>query len=304
MSHPEFRGGNVMRQLNLHEIYVLGTRLAPLSEIKADTKKGNAVFRLWQARSALKEILREPSPLMEVAKRAARNLVTAISDEISEDVETAFKFESDEAMGYGGINIGRKKEEFESVLSNEMPGVPSFIVLKKGIYDTADLIFKADCYFPENILADLTQQARKEFCEAGKALAYELPTACCFHLWRSVETTMCAYYEVLTGNTVEQDEISRNWAAYIKALDAAKAEASVTMFLDHIRQEYRNPQTHPDEVVAMDDALSLFGAAASSINQLVLAIQKAKAGAQLALITSSSGAPSLSLIPGTSILPP
>ena len=87
---------------------------------------------------------------------------------------------------------------------------------------------------------------------------------------------MCRYYEKLTGSTCEADGIQQNWGAQIKALKEKKADISITGYLDHIRQQYRNPQTHPDETVDLNEALILFGSAASAINQMMTAIEKLK----------------------------
>jgi len=36
--------------------------------------------------------------------------------------------------------------------------------------------------------------------EAGRCLAFDLPTACAFHICRATEALMLTYYEALTGN--------------------------------------------------------------------------------------------------------
>ena len=146
--------------------------------------------------------------------------------------------------------------------------------MQKGIYRTEDLISHADQYFPSSIRESIPEQAKKDLIEAGKCLAYEVPTACSFHLWRSVETVMAAYYTKLAGKEFSDDGVTRNWAAYIKALDDKGADAKITQFLDHIRQEYRNPQTHPEAMLEVNEALALFGVAMSVIHQMVSAIQK------------------------------
>jgi hypothetical protein len=52
--------------------------------------------------------------------------------------------------------------------------------------------------------------------------------------------------------------------------------------LDHFREEYRNPVTHPEEVVDDQTAFNLFPAALSAISQMLVAIQEIEAAKQKA----------------------
>ncbi len=164
-------------------------------------------------------------------------------------------------------------KDLETVLSNDMPGVSTYVVSQKGIYKTDDLIIHADQHFPEDIRELIPDQAKKDLIEAGKCLAFEVPTACVFHLWRVVETVMGAYYEKLTKSTFKKDNVAKNWSEYIKALNAKSANESITIYLDHIRNNYRNPQTHPEAMLEVNDASALFGVATSAIHQMILEIQ-------------------------------
>ena len=265
-----------MRNFNLCSIYDLGQKLAPLKAISCDTKKQDVISDLWWARDALQSALKESSALLGAARRAATALIEVISSVISENPAEAFNSEPAEQVGVGGLHIPRRLRAFESALANEMPSMPEYIVSKKGIYSTDDLISRAIGYFPLAIQRDVPEQARDDISEAGKCLAYEVPTACSFHLWRAVEETMCAYYVALSGKTVAEGIRDRNWVTIIKALEENNGAPTVTWFLHHIRASYRTPHTHPEKMVTMDAALSLFGAAASCINLQIMAIQELK----------------------------
>jgi hypothetical protein len=292
MKREKYRiqGGSYVRKLTLRDIYDAGQKLAPLQHISFQTKKSQSVGDLWWGRAALRALLVEPSPLLEVGQRVAHKLIEAISESIAEEAAEAFKFGDDDTLGYDGWNINNIFREFESVVSNEMPGVPAYIVSKKGIYSTDDLISRAIGYFPLSIQTHIPEQARLDICEAGKCLAFELPTACSFHLWRAVEETMCAYYFSLTGKTAEAGIKNKNWGTIIKALEERDADKSVTSFLNHIREAYRNPQLHPEVMVTLDEALSMFGAAASCINQQIMAIQKLEESPNLSLLPAPAPA--------------
>jgi hypothetical protein len=147
---------------------------------------------------------------------------------------------------------------------------------KKGIHKTDDLITKAECQFPPDLIGDIPDQVQTDIREAGKCLAYEVTTAGSFHLWRAVEGMMGACYCVLTNKTFDEAGVLRKCGKQIEALEKAGATNEVTVFLNHIRSQYRNPQNHPEANDSLNESLALFGAAASSISQQAIAIKEKK----------------------------
>lgn len=284
-----------MKKLNLHEVYSFGKSLNPLLNIKQDSKLKPNIYILWFARSAAQTMMRDDSPLLGTARRAVGKLIAAINETIPNEFDAMMKI-GDEAIisWYPLSKITTALNELESVLGNDMPGIAAYLVSKKGIFDTEDLIEHAENYLLSDIRSNLPEQAKVDLREAGKCLAYELATACAFHLWRAVETVMEAYYLRLTGKTLEQAGVASNWGAYIKALENAGADLKVTVFLNHIRDKYRNPHTHPDVVVTTGEAQGLFGVAMSSIDQMVTETKKLPAKTALAISavpTSTTGKP-------------
>ena len=181
-------------------------------------------------------------------------------------------------------------------MQNEMPDVAAYVVSQKGIYRTEDLIEHAEKQLTLTAQSILSAETIVDIQQAGKCLAYELATACTFHLWRAIETTMGQYFVFLGGRSFEDAKVQRNWAAKIKVLIDASADQKITAWLDHIRDKYRNPQTHPDEVVEIDEAQRLFSVALSSIEQMLLAIKAAPSN-QLALVGGGLGKTTASSAP-------
>ena len=173
-------------------------------------------------------------------------------------------------------------EEFLTILNAELEKISVYRVAKKRIYDTNDLIASARNILSKSVAEALPDPAKHDVDEAGKCLAFEVPTAAAFHILRSSEAVMGLYYQTLTGRTFKDDNVARNWGAYIGALRKNGAEKKITEFLDHIRSEYRNPITHPQDELTLDEALDLFNAEISSISQMmtqVIALKaKGKAG--------------------------
>ncbi len=265
-----------MKKFNAFSVYTLGKELFELLKLEdKDYKLGIVLWPLWSARMTLLQQFQEESIFLDASKRAALAVIQNIDSVIPRDLKEAFAKDKDEIVyGYQINWIKNAVQTLETVMTNDMPGLSSYMVNQKGIYKTDDLIERADAHFHEEIRPHIPDRAKEDFKEAGKCLAYEVPTACAFHLWRSVETVAEAYYQKLTTKTFEQAGVQRNWGAYIKALAAAQADSKITQFLDHIREKYRNPQMHPDEMVSDQQAFGLFGAASSVITQIVLEIQK------------------------------
>jgi len=275
-----------MKKLNLHEFYVLGKQLQAIADLQNDTKIRSKLYDLWLARDKLEEMLRDSSPLLEAARRAARKVVTAIDGLLPKEWPKAVELDKDKMCGVFAYGISSALTELESVLGNDMPGIASYIVSQKGIYKTDDLIAHAEKHLADESSAGLPAIAKFDIQEAGKCLAFELPTAAAFHLWRSVETVVGEYYSALTGKSFADDRVARNWAAYIQALGSNGAEEKITKWLDHIREEYRNPQTHPDVTINKEEARGLFSVAGSTIDQITRAAKAARE--KRMLIASSS----------------
>lgn len=264
-----------MKKINLYEMYTFGKAIAPLSAIEPSKKVRNHLFELWDARQKLISMTTDDSPVLSSARRAINRLIGVIDAALPRDITDALNIPDEEEFGWlHGPAVSNGVKELESVLGNDMPDISSYVASQKGIYRTDDLIAHAEQQLSVEVRRVISPQACNDIREAGKCLAYELPTACAFHLWRSVETVMQQYYERLTGKTFDTNGVVRNWGAYIIALKKENAEPKITFFLDHIRAEYRNPQTHPDELVSIEEAQRLFNVALSSIEQMVLTMNK------------------------------
>jgi hypothetical protein len=260
-----------VKRLNTHSIYLLGQRIHALVSLKhRDGITTDDIFLpLIRAELDLKSQVRSGffSPSL---KRAAGVVLRAIyalgipEDDSPETIKTDTPLQP-----YQISFLSQKARDFETVLANELPGLATYSVSPKGIFSTDDLITNAELQIPEKYRHNLSEKAKADIQQAGKCLAFELPTASAFHMWRAVESVMDSYHEALTAKGFANAGVTRNWGAYVKALEAAKAEKKITIFLDHIREEYRNPISHPNEMLDLDEAFALFGPAISAIGQML-----------------------------------
>lgn len=262
-----------MKQIRLFDYYVLGKAVEPLFHFKSETPIMAAGFDAVAAYRQLKEVVKIGSVFLLGTRTAARTLLDLLVKHFGETLEDGFPISLvEETKG----NLGKKSEaivaaakNFETVFDSESPRMAIFWVEKKGIYQTEDLIDHADTHLPDSVRNYLSSQTKTDLIAAGRCLAFNLPTATAFHVWRALEVTFSEYYVALSGKSFEKAKIARNWGAYIDALNKAGADPKITGNLDHIRAEYRNPVMHPTVNVQPEEAFVLVGIGFSAITQVL-----------------------------------
>jgi hypothetical protein len=272
-----------MKRLNTHSLYLLGQRVIALTNLTykegMTTTEASVFVTLFRAERALKVQIHSDffSPSLKRSAGAVLRAIYALGIPNEDEPEPEVGEDPAPIQSFALNFLVQKAKDFEVVLANELPGLATYSVTPKGVFSTDDLIANAELQIPEGYRSTLSEKVKADIQQAGKCLAFELPTASAFHMWRSVESVMDSYHEALTGKSFADAGITRNWGAYIKALEGAKAENKITVFLDHIREEYRNPISHPNEILELDEAFALFGPAISSIGQMLKEIcQKRK----------------------------
>jgi hypothetical protein len=262
-----------MKQIQLFDYYVLGKAVEPLFHFKPETPIMTAGFDVLAAYRQLKEVVKSDSVFLPGTRTAARTLKDILVKHFGETLEDGFPIslveETKGSLGKRAEIIAAAAKSFETVFDSESPRMAIFWVEKKGIYQTEDLIDHADMHLPDSVRNYLSTQAKVDLIAAGRCLAFNLPTATAFHVWRALEVTFGEYYVSLAGKSFEKAKIARNWGAYIKALNEAGADVKITGNLDHIRAEYRNPVMHPNVNVQPEEAFGLVGIGFSVITQVL-----------------------------------
>lgn len=153
------------------------------------------------------------------------------------------------------------------VLEAELSVLPVYHVYSKRGYDTDVLAGDASRIFSDTVKSNFTENELNDISEAGKCLAFEIPTGAAFHLFRATESVITRYYEVVVGSLPKPK--ARNWSVYIRNLKECGASDKVTGILEHIKGFYRNPVIHPETTLRIDEALSLLGVIESAISIMV-----------------------------------
>ena len=180
--------GVPMERMNLPFFYQLGMYLHPLTELKPDTKNifRVAIASLW-ASSSVRTLL-ERFPALSVCRTVGNELLV-LHDEVTKWLDNTPNDKLTELYpsmdGVFQVLI-EKAKEFETVVSAELPKLDTFQVTQKGIYDTTDLIEKAEKSLPAPILNKINEAIAREIRESGKCLAFDCATASGFHIIRAI----------------------------------------------------------------------------------------------------------------------
>jgi hypothetical protein len=268
-----------VQQLSVHDYYDLGKKIDGIEREIAKAgdeglpKRGIA-WSLFILRWKLDEIIKEPCALLPASQRAARAVIKSINVIAPENMDDIFNIDKTEMIhSYQLSSLGTNFKNFETVLKNDMPEMSTFAVAQIGIYRTEDLINKSFLQVAEDLRPLLMPLALNDISEAGKCLAFRVPTAAAFHLSRAIETGMNQYYEALTGKPYQLKDAARNWAVKTDELKKAGADEKITEFLVHIRKAYRNPITHPDVIMEPHEAFNFFSQSMGVISIMLAAVK-------------------------------
>ena len=244
-----------MKATNLNIFLQLGSELRRLCE---HVQTGQEVAELWiysmTAQQWLAAFLYETEPLQRQFKDS-RTQIADLQDAIS-------RIHTPRRLGEGPVRQEEASwllngvEEFEKAFDREHRSVGVYVVTPKGTRDTTLLIEAPESDLPEKVLPLLPEQFLYDLKQSARCLAFDIPTACAFHVCRATESLMLAYYEKLTGHGWAFKK--RGWKIYVEQLTVKKAPKRITDRLDEIRDIDRNAYTHPDENVSLDEAKVLY----------------------------------------------
>jgi hypothetical protein len=167
--------------------------------------------------------------------------------------------------------VRKSRDHFVSVLHGDLREADLYFASPKGRFNMGDMVDEGP-YLDDEIRKSLSETAKIDLLEAGTCLAFGRATAVGFHLFRAMESLIVAYLDVLK---IEADESgSRSWGRYIAKLEQAGVAPKITKVLTFIKDEYRNPLTHPRATLTLDQAIHLMPLAMSAIDSMARDLMK------------------------------
>lgn len=249
--------GESMRRINLYAYFDCGGGLRTLKNLQTgEARRGDLVLPdvvLWR-------LLNDP-----IFKTLPSSRAQAVR--LSESLANAYASDDmfDNSILEDGVlsNIKGLYSTFETFLAEELTRANVYAVDPKGIFETDALVNRASEAIPPKLLKVLPAECANDLQQAGRCLAFELPTAAGFHIMRATEAAIWKYWDKAVGKKVRPT--SRNWGSAIKDLEGGGADARITAALRQLKDLHRNPVVHPEVTLDMDEALALWQVAPGAI---------------------------------------
>lgn len=156
---------------------------------------------------------------------------------------------------------------FEITLKADLAVANLYVLTSKGAYDTAILAESGVQAFPET-LAKKVPDAVNDAQQAGRCIAFDLPTSAAFHMHRAHEAVVHAYFKAFapTEKTPDRQALS----AWVQALEKANAPKNILAAVRDINTLHRNPVLHPEHTLRdSGEAIALLGSIHTSMRYML-----------------------------------
>lgn len=195
-----------MKQINTNALYDLGKYLQQLRDLPTDPSNITAdhLGVLYLARWTLKSFLDLKEIPIDISEETGKNLLNMI------DGLTEKKSSNQHIEAYEVSSILYLLGQFETVLAAELQKQLTYVVSQISGYSMQLLVNKAEANLQEEAIKSgaIPDNAKKDFREAGRCLAFELPTAAGFHTMRATESVLRKYYKLATGKDADAKNLN------------------------------------------------------------------------------------------------
>ena len=261
-----------MEKFNGMPIYWLGYSIGKLAdELTPSATVGSVVGAVVNVRNHI-DFFNNAIQGFPLSKAAAVDIVRSINSIISpERLQQPHATLSDADRTALNINV----YNFQSVFLTEFSQTNIFYVTQKRAYDMTVLINQGQNVLSSDTLNMLSSKDEviNDIREASKSLAFDIPTAVGFHLYRAIEAIVKNYFPILNIQAKEWEN-NKNLDHYIKLLIRNDVHPKVTVMLQHLNDHYRNPILHPEELWDSEKAEGAFMLAINVMTIMIRDINK------------------------------
>jgi hypothetical protein len=277
-------------KINTYDFYVVGSELHPLTQMKLEISYNDAFFPLWNGKNVINRLLKNEPIELSMCVHAAKSLLTEITGILNRhflddkgDLDFNKNWTDLKISPWEIGTVALAAEKFEHVLAEELRAASSYMAPDIGIFKTSALVEEADKNIPDDLLDFVQNPPRTDYRNAGKCLAFGLPTASGFHVLRAVEGVLNDYVPLFIKTDVDK---LKTWGDYIDLLNKTdgkagpKPDKKTLRDLDQLRGLDRNPIMHPREVLDETQARVLFNNCTTAILAMAMEMKKIKGTAQ------------------------
>jgi hypothetical protein len=270
-----------MRLINLAYFTSLGEALGDIEGfgIVTSPTEGQWIGKTAACAQLLQALLTEGTVPLSIPASAPeiRSLINALNQ---------FGAASEDERQGLAIGVWTQATKVKTLLNGELAIQSAYYVWPKRAYDTKRLVdFGVQIFAPE-VQQWFTLREVYDINQAGKCIAFEVPTAAGFHLIRAAESVIRRYYQLVVG-TLPKPKM-RSWGVYVRNLRECGAEPKVVSVIEQVKEFHRNPVMHPEEELSMEEALSLLGISESLVSAIYrdMAARTASGEPMMALLGS------------------
>ncbi|MDO8318767.1 hypothetical protein [Rhodoferax sp.] len=156
---------------------------------------------------------------------------------------------------------------FEITFKADLAVANLYVLTSKGAFDTGILAEFGIQAFPDD-LGKKVPDAVNDAQQAGRCIAFDLPTSAAFHMHRAHEAVVHAYFKALvpTEKSPERQALS----AWVQALEKADAPKEIVAAVRDINTLHRNPVLHPEHTLKdSGEAIALLGSIHTSMRYML-----------------------------------
>lgn len=248
--------GEKMQSKSIINYIIFGTELRYIQDAKVGWLVHKKGWILENINSFFDDLQEFDLP---VTQRAAYDL-RQFRDELAKS-ESDHRLTDNEASKLSNIMTNLRNTLFA-----EANGHVAFIVTDKRI-DVNKLLSDVPALMAPNIFNSLPDIAQYDFIEAGKCIAFELPTSSAFHMLRGTEAVLRHYY----CSIVQRKRVKLLWGPMVDSLRGRRVPPPMPLLdnLDNIRRSFRNPTQHPEKIYDIQEVQDLFNLCVDVINRMI-----------------------------------
>lgn len=255
-----------MLEIDAYSFFWIGDSLWPLRNLIPGTLVSGAWVELAIAKNALKVFAENPLEgmphLFPNTAAKAKELSETLNELVPDNLLTGF---TDRRISELEVqDLQNAANQIAHSFKDESRHAYTLAVQDQRGYSAYILVEKIENCFSKESWQTIEQNAKREFEETGKCLAFERYTAAGFHALRAVECVIRQCIVKLTGALPTK----RDWGNYITILENNGVDRKITAVLDNIRSLERNPLMHPEDWLDLDDALGIFTISQTAITRL------------------------------------
>ncbi|MCC6204926.1 MAG: hypothetical protein IT533_08015 [Hyphomicrobiales bacterium] len=253
-----------MIRINIAWMLDVAKKLDELDTLQAGVRLDESViFPVLEAQQQLEMVFNQSvySQYLRASREKANELHVALTKVFDED-------QLDKPVTAQDIaGIRALKDQFMLVFRSEAATLPIFLVSKKEPYDSISLVENGASLFPAALVAKAPETGR-DCIEAGKALAFELGTACGFHAFCVTESVVKRYWDMVSSGKARPNlQTLGNYAAEMEK--AKFGDEKIAESIKMMARLYRNPTIHPEVILTVEQAMGIVGMARSIVGAML-----------------------------------